>query len=169
MADTPFNVLILCTGNSARSLIAEALVRELGAGAGLVAYSAGSKPKGEPHPMALRILAEGGHTIEGLASKSWDVYAAPDAPEMDLIITVCGNARDEVCPIWPGHPLQVHLGVPDPAEIEGDGQQAAFEIAYRSLRNRIERFVDLPIREMSNDEIRDALTEIHATEPGAVE
>lgn len=168
MSET-FNVLVLCTGNSARSLIAETLIRELGAEAGFKAYSAGSKPKGEPHPAALSVLAAAGHDITGLSSKSWDVYAEDGAPDMDLIITVCGNARDEVCPIWPGPPLQVHWGVPDPAAIEGDGQQAAFEIAYHSLRGRVEKLVDLDVADMSTDELRAALKDIHETTPGAVE
>lgn len=162
-----YNVLVLCTGNSARSLIAETLIRELGADAGFAAYSAGSMPKGEPHPVALQVLAMNGHDTSSLSSKSWDVYARDDAPEMSLVITVCGNAAGEVCPIWPGHPLQVHWGVPDPAAIEGDGALVAFETAYRSLRMRVEQLVALDLKGMSVDEARAALQEIHATVPGA--
>ena len=165
----PCNVLILCTGNSARSLIAETLVRELGRDAGFTAYSAGSKPKGEPHPAALQVLAANGHDVSPLASKSWDVYAGPDAPEMRIVITVCGNAAGEVCPIWPGHPLQVHWGVPDPAAVEGDGQQAAFEIAYQTLKARVEKLAELDVASLSGEELKSALTEIHATTPGATE
>jgi len=168
MTDTT-NVLILCTGNSARSLIAETLVRDLGREAGFMAFSAGSQPKGEPHPMALNVLAENGHDTSELSSKSWDVYAQPDAPEMKLVITVCGNAANEVCPIWPGHPLQVHWGVPDPAAIEGPAQKPAFEAAYRSLRNRVERLVELDLGAMNVDEARDALKAIHQTSTGATE
>lgn len=168
MSDT-CNTLILCTGNSARSLIAETLVRELGKHAGFAAYSAGSKPKGEPHPAALQVLAANGHDIAPLSSKSWDVYAEPDAPEMRIVITVCGNAAGETCPIWPGHPLQVHWGVPDPAAVEGDGQQAAFEIAYQTLKARVVKLVDLDVVNLSDDELKSALTEIHATTPGATE
>lgn len=164
-----FNVLILCTGNSARSLIAETLIRDLGKDAGFFAFSAGSKPKGEPHPMSLVVLGASGHDPSGLRSKSWDEFGDDDAPNMDLIITVCGNARDEVCPIWPGHPTQVHWGVPDPAAIEGDGQQAAFEIAYHSLKNRVEKLVDLDVQSLSNEDLIAACKEIHATSPGAVE
>lgn len=164
-----FNVLILCTGNSARSLIAETLLRELGKEAGLRAFSAGSKPKGEPHPMALTILKEAGHDVSGLRSKSWDEFGGNDAPDMDLIITVCGNARDEVCPIWPGHPLQVHWGVYDPAAVEGEGQREAFMAAYQALKARVEKLVALDVRAMETGDLRKALNDIHTSSPGVVE
>ncbi len=167
--EKPYNVLILCTGNSARSLLSEALIRDLGKDAGFVAYSAGSKPKGMPHPMSLQVLAAAGHDTADLRSKSWNEFEGPDAPKMDLVITVCGNARDEVCPIWPGHPLQAHWGVPDPADIEGDGQQAAFETAYHSLKARVEKLVTLDLAAMSLAEARAALHDIHTTSPGAAD
>ncbi len=164
------NVLILCTGNSARSLLAEALVRDLGAVKGFHAFSAGSKPKGQPHPMSLKVLREKGHDTADLRSKSWDEFAADSAPQMDLVITVCGNARDEVCPIWPGAPLQVHWGVPDPAAIEGDGQRDAFETAYADIRARVEGLMSLTdVSSMSSATLRDALEAIHATSPGRAE
>ena len=167
MSEKTFNVLVLCTGNSARSLIAETLIRELGAEAGFKAYSAGSRPKGEPHPVALQVLAMNGHDVSGLSSKSWDKFAEPNAPEMKLVITVCGNAAGEICPIWPGHPCQVHWGVPDPAAIEGDGALAAFEIAYRSLKARVEKLVELDVQSMEPAELRLAARDIHHSVPGA--
>lgn len=164
-----FNVLILCTGNSARSLLAETLVRDLGKHVGLKAFSAGSKPKGLPHPMSLQVLAAAGHDTSDLRSKSWNEFEGENAPRMDLVITVCGSARDEVCPIWPGHPLQVHWGLPDPADIEGEGQQAAFETAYQSLKARVEKLITLDLKAMSVAEARTALNEIHATSPGGAD
>lgn len=166
---SPFNILVLCTGNSARSLIAETLIRDLGVSVCLVAFSAGSKPKGVPHPMALKVLSEAGHEVSGLRSKSWDEFGGDDAPAMDLVITVCGNARDEVCPIWPGHPLQVHWGLEDPAAVEGDGQKAAFETTYRDMKARVEKLVALDIRGTETDDLRSALRDIHANSPGVVE
>lgn len=164
-----FNILILCTGNSARSLITETLIRDLGKSVGFVAYSAGSKPKGKPHPMSLVVLGEKGHDTSALRSKSWDEFGGDDAPTMDLVITVCGNARDEVCPIWPGHPLQVHWGVDDPAAIEGEGQRQAFEDAYAALRERVEKLVQLDVRAMQASDLRAALDDIHTSSSGVVE
>lgn len=166
---SPYNVLILCTGNSARSLIAETLIRDLGAPTGLIAYSAGSKPKGQPHPMALKVLSEMGHEVSDLRSKSWDEFGGEDAPGMDLVITVCGNARDEVCPIWPGHPLQIHWGLQDPAAVEGDGQKMAFETTYRDMKARVEKLVALDLHGTETDQLRSTLQKIHATSPGVVE
>lgn len=137
---TERNVLILCTGNSARSIIGEALVS---AQSGLKGYSAGSTPKGQPHPMALEVLHAHGHDTTGFASKSWDVFAGEGAPQMHVIITVCDNAAGESCPYWPGHPVQAHWGLPDPAAIEGEGQRAAFEAAYAALKPRIEALARL--------------------------
>ena len=140
------NVLFLCTGNSARSILAECLLRELGAGQ-FEAYSAGSFPKGAVHPMALRLLAEQGLPTAGLRSKSWDEFAKPGAPAMDFVFTVCDQAAGEVCPIWPGHPVTAHWGIPDPAAVLDDGkgaQMLAFREAFRMLQTRIKLFLALP-------------------------
>lgn len=150
MANRVRNVLFLCTGNSARSILAEALLNRNGAGH-FRAFSAGSQPKGEPHPMALAVLAEHGLSIEGLRSKSWEEFARSDALTMDLIITVCDNAAGETCPIWPGHPTTAHWGIEDPASVEGDGQRQAFLDAMRYMKNRISLLINLP------DELLDEL------------
>jgi arsenate reductase len=139
----PCNVLFLCTGNSARSLLAEALLNKLGKGR-FRALSAGSQPKGEPHPMALEVLRSRGFNTERLRSKSWTEFAGADAPRLDLIITVCDNAAGETCPVWPGRPISAHWGIEDPAAVEGEGQREAFEMAMRYLRNRISLLVALP-------------------------
>lgn len=136
------NVLFLCTGNSARSLLAEALLNRDGAGR-FKAYSAGSQPKGQPHPMALEVLDELGIDTAGLRSKSWTEFSGPQAPAMDLIITVCDNAAGESCPIWPGRPISAHWGIEDPAAVEGAGQKDAFLTALRYLRNRISLLLNL--------------------------
>ena len=136
MGEHPRNVLFLCTGNSARSILAEALLNREGGGR-FRAFSAGSRPKGEVHPMALELLRDRGFPVAGLRSKSWDEFARPDAPPLDLIVTVCDNAAGEVCPAWPGHPARAHWGLADPAAVAGDGQRAAFEEAYRLLEARI--------------------------------
>lgn len=145
MSSRPFNVLFLCTGNSARSILAEGLLNGL-AGDRFRAYSAGSTPKGEVHPLALATLASYSLPVDGYRSKSWDEFAAPDAPRMDFIITVCDNAAGEVCPFWPGHPLTAHSGVPDPASHAGDEAERAkaFHDAARMLKRRIELFLSLP-------------------------
>ncbi len=136
----PQNVLFLCTGNSARSILAEAILNRDGAGR-YRAFSAGSHPKGKVHPAALKLLAEAGLSTDGFRSKSWDEFASPDAPKFDLIVTVCDNAAGEVCPIWPGKPAKAHWGIPDPATVEGRGQRDAFLAAYRSLEDRISNFL----------------------------
>lgn len=145
MSSRPFNVLFLCTGNSARSILAEGLLNGL-AGDRFRAYSAGSTPKGEVHPLALATLASYSLPVDGYRSKSWDEFAAPDAPRMDFIITVCDNAAGEVCPFWPGHPLTAHWGVPDPAGHAGSEAERAkaFHDAARMLKRRIELFLSLP-------------------------
>ncbi len=143
----PFNVLFLCTGNSARSILAESLLRSLG-GANFNAYSAGSFPKGRVHPLALRLLAEQGLPTDGLRSKSWDEFAGPGAPAMDFVFTVCDQAAGEVCPIWPGHPVTAHWGIPDPAAIADDGTVSpmlAFRDAFRMMERRIKLFLALPL------------------------
>jgi arsenate reductase (thioredoxin) len=146
VARRPFNVLFLCTGNSARSILAECLLRQLGEGR-FNAFSAGSFPKGEVHPLALRLLSEQACSTEGLRSKSWNEYAAPGAPVMDFVFTVCDQAAGEVCPVWPGQPITAHWGIPDPAAVVDDGagaQMLAFRDAFRMLERRIKLFVALP-------------------------
>jgi arsenate reductase len=144
--DAIYNILFLCTGNSARSILGEALLNWLGQGR-FRGFSAGSHPKGEVHPLALRALAEAGYSTQGLRSKSWDEFALPDAPRLDFVFTVCDNAAGETCPLWPGQPMTAHWGIEDPAAVEGTEFQrrAAFEDALRFLRNRITVFTSLPI------------------------
>jgi len=138
------NVLFLCTGNSARSVMAEVILNRIGKGR-IRAYSAGSTPRGEIHPTTLRLLEKLGDSTDGLRSKSWDDYAADDAPRMDIVITVCDNAAGEVCPVWPGHPVQVHWGFPDPAAFSGppDQELAYFEEIYRKIEKRLEDLVSI--------------------------
>ncbi|MEO0981514.1 MAG: arsenate reductase ArsC [Pseudomonadota bacterium] len=155
------NILILCTGNSARSILGETLVNSH-ADKGFQGYSAGSKPTGEPNPFALAVLEANGHDVSGLASKSWDVFAEPDAPEMHAVITVCDSAADEVCPVWPGHPVQAHWGLPDPANIEEmNFRRAAFEDTYTALRKRVGALVELPWGELGAEALRARIQAIH--------
>ena len=159
-----FNVLVLCTGNSARSILGEALFNHLGGGR-VRAFSAGSQPTGRVHPTALETLAahgvpppEGGHP----RSKSWAEFAAPDAPQLDFIFTVCASAAGEACPIWPGHPATAHWGIDDPAQVEPlAARREAFEVAYRQLEQRIVAFLALPLESMSATEIKAAAQRIH--------
>lgn len=144
MSERVFNVLFLCTGNSARSILAESVLAKEGGGR-FRAFSAGSAPKGNPHPMALEVLKAYGFPHEGFRSKSWTEFNAPDAPQLDFIITVCDNAAGESCPVWPGKPISAHWGIEDPAAIEGDDQREAFVEALRYLRRRIELFLALPV------------------------
>ena len=144
MTERTYDVLFLCTGNSARSILAEALLNHDGAGR-FKGYSAGSFPKGEVHPMAIEVLRGLGFPHEGYRSKSWDEFAADAAPVFDFIFTVCDNAAGETCPIWPGHPMTAHWGIEDPAAVEGEGQHEAFVQALRFLRRRIELFLALPL------------------------
>lgn len=146
MSDKPYEVLFLCTGNSARSIMAEAILNDLGGGR-FRAHSAGSFPTGQVNPHALKLLKGLGHPTEGFRSKSWDEFAADGAPALDFIITVCDNAAGEVCPVWPGVPIRAHFGVPDPAAATGTEREIdlAFLDAYRMLRRRIELFLDLPL------------------------
>ncbi len=143
----PLNVLFLCTHNSARSILAEALLNGM-AGDRFRAFSAGSSPREnqQPNPLALEVLQRVGISTEGLRSKSWDEFAQPDAPHMDLIITVCDNAAGEVCPIWPGHPATAHWGYPDPSGVRGtdEEKQAAFRKTMLAIRQRVELFINLP-------------------------
>jgi len=162
----PYNVLFLCTGNSARSIMAEALLDRDGAGR-FRAFSAGSFPKGAVHPAARRLLDELGFATADLHSKSWDEFAGRDAPPLDFIFTVCDNAADEICPVWPGKPVTAHWGIEDPAAIEGEGQREAFATALRYLRNRISLFLALPHGEIDAMSLRHRLGEIGRANDGA--
>lgn len=164
----PINVLVLCTGNSARSILGEVLLNELSGGR-LRAFSAGSHPTGRVNPGALAKLGREGHAVEGLASKSWDQFSGPDAPSIDLVITVCDNAAGESCPLWQGSPVTVHWGIADPAIDTDDTAllDAAFDLAYARLRSRVEATLALPIETMTATELRDALHEIHISCGGA--
>lgn len=144
------NVLFLCTGNSARSIMAEAILRKDGVGR-FRAFSAGSLPKGAVNPFALEVLESFGYPTDGLASKSWEVFAAPDAPKMDFVLTVCDNAAGETCPLWPGQPISAHWGIEDPAAVEGSDivKERAFVTAFNYLRNRISLLVNLPTQALS--------------------
>ncbi len=155
------NVLVLCTGNSARSLLAEALLNDRSKGR-VWAYSAGSKPRGEPHPLAVGLLLARGHECGYLRSKSWDEFSAPGAPVMDLVVTVCDSAAGESCPLWPGAPLRAHWGIPDPAAVEGTDaeRRAAFEVAYRQLAARVDAFLALPFETMAVGALQQALAAI---------
>jgi arsenate reductase len=149
MKEQGYNVLFLCTGNSARSILGEVLLNHWGKGR-FKAYSAGSQPKGEVNPLAIEWLQSMKLPTEGLRSKSWGEFAKPDAPIMDFVITVCDNAANEVCPIWPGQPITAHWGIPDPAAVEGsdDERMAAFRDAYRRLDARIKLLVSLPMEKL---------------------
>ena len=154
-----YNVLFLCTGNSARSILAEAILSKEGKGR-FHAFSAGSFPKGEVHPAALLLLGELGYETSGCRSKSWDEFAADGAPELDFIFTVCDNAAGEVCPVWPGKPVTAHWGIEDPASVAGPGQQAAFWTAYQALQRRIALFLALPIESIDEMTLVNRLKEI---------
>ena len=161
MKHVPFNVLVLCTGNSARSILAEALFNHLGGGR-FKAYSAGSQPSGTVNPVALETLDKHGVPLPEARSKSWDEFAAPGAPEMDFIFTVCASAAGEACPIWPGHPSTAHWGIADPAHVEPlAARREAFATAYRQLARRIGAFVALPLETLSAQEVAAAARRIH--------
>jgi protein-tyrosine-phosphatase len=157
----PYNVLFLCTGNSARSIIAEAILNKLGAGK-FHAYSAGSQPKGHMHPEALKLLRSLSYDTSGFRSKSWSEFADPGAPLLDFVFTVCDNAAGEVCPVWPGQPMTAHWGLPDPAEAKGNAAEIAlaFKDTYRMLNQRIGIFVSLPIRSLDQMSLQKKLREI---------
>jgi len=160
----PFNALILCTGNSARSILGEMLFNHLGAGR-VRAWSAGSKPVGVVNPVALETLARHGIPAEGARSKSWEEFGADatPAPVFDFIFTVCDNAASEPCPIWPGHPTTAHWGIADPAHVEPlEARRAAFEAAYQALHQRISAFLALPLETLSRDQVLAAARRIHA-------
>jgi arsenate reductase (thioredoxin) len=161
MTRQPFNVLFLCTGNSARSILAESILRKDGGG-GFNAYSAGSHPKGGVNPLALKTLEAFEYPAEGFRSKSWDEFAAPDAPVLDFVFTVCDSAAGEVCPVWPGQPMTAHWGIEDPAAVEGTTieKECAFDQAFRYLKNRIAVFTALPIRSLDQLSLANRLKEI---------
>lgn len=168
MSDTPFIVLVLCTGNSARSILGEALFNHLGEGR-VRAFSAGSKPKGVPHPGALRLLARRGIDTSAFRSKSWDEFTAPGAPSIDLAITVCGNAAGEACPVFLGSPLKAHWGLPDPADVTGSDAEvdAAFEETWRLLEMRVKSFLALDRATLDASALGGALANIGAMEGAA--
>lgn len=161
VSDKPFNVLFLCTGNSARSIIAESLLNQWGRGR-FVGYSAGSFPKGEVHPIALELLSNMKVPTASLRSKSWDEFVAPNAPQMDFVLTVCDNAAGEVCPVWPGQPISAHWGIADPAAVTGSEkeQRAAFRTAFSELDSRIKILTSLPIQSLDRIKLQKRLNAI---------
>ena len=161
MSDQPYNVLFLCTGNSARSILAESLLNQLGEGR-FRGYSAGSFPKGAVHPLALALLQRLSFPTEGLRSKSWDEFSTPGAPSLDFVCTVCDNAAGEVCPIWPGKPMTAHWGIPDPAAVAGTNEEkaAAFQAAFRALEERIKAFISLPVASLDKVRLKSQLDRI---------
>lgn len=161
MQDKPYKVLVLCTGNSARSILAEVLFNTLGKGR-FIAHSAGSKPVGRVNPLALELLQQQGHSIVGLRSKSWDEFAALGAAHLDFIFTVCDNAAGETCPLWPGRPATAHWGIPDPAQVEGGDEvkRDAFRRAENQLARRIQLFMNLPIAALDKLALKQKLAEI---------
>ena len=161
MMDRIYNVLFLCTGNFARSILAESILRKDGAGR-FAAYSAGSQPKGSVHPLALKALQSWKYPSDGFSSKSWDVFAAPNAPLMDFVFTVCDSAAGETCPVWPGRPVTAHWGIEDPAAVAGTvvEQLRAFNAALRYMRTRISLFIALPIASLDELSLRAQVREI---------
>jgi arsenate reductase len=147
MADKSYNVLFVCTGNSARSILAEALMNDMGASRGFKAFSAGSHPKGTVHPWALKTLAQHHFSTDGYRSKSWEEFASADAPHLDFVFTVCDQAAGEVCPVWPGQPMTAHWGMPDPAAVEGPDAaiEKAFLDTFITLKRRIQLMLSLPL------------------------
>lgn len=158
----PYNVLFLCTGNTARSIIAEALLNHEGAGR-FRAFSAGSLPKGYVHRLSLEQLAANGIRTDELRSKSWDEFAAPGAPPMDIVITVCDAAASETCPVWPGAPITAHWGITDPAAFGADRQPEAFAATFAALKRRIDRLLTLPIDDLDRATLANGLREIGRT------
>jgi protein-tyrosine-phosphatase len=167
MADRPLNVLFLCTGNSARSIIAEAILNKLGAGK-FHAFSAGSQPKGRVHPETLHLLQSLGYDTSRFRCKAWTEFAAPSSPPLDFVFTVCDNAAGEACPVWPGQPMTAHWGIPDPAAATGSPAEVAlaFKDAYRMLHQRIHIFTALPLRSLDQLSLQSKLREIGRL-PGA--
>lgn len=161
MAEAPYNVLFLCTGNSARSIFGEAILNSLG-GSRFRGYSAGSHPAGAVNPDALALLESLGLPADGLRSKDWSEYAAPGAPQMDFVFTVCDRAAAEVCPVWPGQPMTAHWGIEDPAAVQGDPERRAkaFRSAFFALRSRISLFINLPIASLDRMRLQRKLDDI---------
>lgn len=161
MTDQVYNVLILCTGNSARSILGEALINQLGRGR-FRGYSAGSRPTGKVNPFALQTLENNGIAVEGYRSKSWDEFGVDGAPQMDFVFTVCGSAAGETCPVWPGAPLRAHWGLDDPAAVEGSDADklAAFAEAFSILKRRVELFLALPLDTLDEPTLKQKLAEI---------
>lgn len=157
----PYNILVLCTGNSARSIIGEALFNTIGAGR-FHAYSAGSHPSGKVNPFAIEQVQALGYPTENLRSKSWDEFALPGAPEMDFVVTVCDNAAGEACPLWPGHPVTAHWGFSDPAAVTGtdDQKRAAFALTLRQMRHRVQLFLCLPLETLDRMAIENRMRAI---------
>ena len=167
MSDRIYNVLFLCTGNSARSILAEAILNRDGLGR-FRAFSAGSHPKGEVHPQAIRLLDELNYATGQMRSKGWEEFAQPDSPSLDFVFTVCDNAAGEVCPIWPGQPMTAHWGIEDPAAAEAPAQERAFLAAYHALQRRIGIFLCLPLDSIDELSLQHSLDEIgagHEAEP----
>jgi arsenate reductase len=164
MPNETYNVLFLCTGNSARSIIAEALVTTMGKGR-FKGFSAGSKPGGTVNPFAIEQVQKTGYSVDNLRSKSWDEFAAPGAPAMDFIITVCDNAAGEVCPFWPGHPATAHWGFEDPAAVEGTDEEkrAAFDKIFRQIMARMNTFVSLPLHMLEKHAVQKEIKQIGDT------
>lgn len=163
MSEKVHTILFLCTGNSARSILAEAITNQLSGGK-IKAYSAGSQPKGEVHPYAIDILRIMKHKTDGLRSKAWDEFAVPDAPQLDFVLTVCDNAANEVCPVWPGQPMSAHWGIPDPAAAAGSEaeKRATFADTYGRLHNRISAFLSLPMASLDRLSLKAKLDGIGA-------
>jgi arsenate reductase len=164
MAEPVFNVLFLCTGNSARSILAESLLNQQGKGR-FRAFSAGSHPGGQVNPFALELLEKTRFPVEGLRSKSWDEFAQADAPHLDFVITVCDNAAGEVCPVWPGQPMTAHWGIPDPAAVEGSDEvkRRAFADAMNQMQRRVSMFVSLPFKTLDGMKLQQAVRDIGKT------
>jgi arsenate reductase (thioredoxin) len=166
VSDRPYNVLFLCTGNSARSILAEALVNHWGRGR-FVGYSAGSAPKGKVHPIAFQLLEHLNMPTAGMRSKSWNEFEQPEAPKLDFVFTVCDNAAAEACPVWPGQPMTAHWGVADPAAVEGSDTDKwlAFRQAFRELESRIKVFTSLPIESLDRVKLQERLRDIGRSRP----
>lgn len=164
-AEPVYNVLFLCTGNSARSVMGEALLNRFGNGH-FRAYSAGSHPKGAVHPLTLKVLAAEGLPVDNIRSKSWDEFSGPAAPKMDFVFTVCDDAAKETCPIWPGHPMTAHWGIEDPAAVEGTPieKDAAFVQAFKYMRARVQAFTALPLKSIDRMALNSKLREIGSLE-----